>query len=286
MVNMLNESHQLHLGQFNQLQVSKLVAFGAYLDGGQDGEILLPTREIPDGLKVGDSLNVFIHFDSEDRLIATLKQPLVEVGQFARLKVQSVSGIGAFLDWGLSKDLFLPFAEQNRELKAGDFVVAFVYLDKSNRISSSMRTDRHVALDAPTYAEGQEVELLVLNKTDLGFRALINGLHLGIIYANEVFHELHYADAITGYIKKVRDDGKIDLTLSNQLGHQAAEGIGPKILALLEQSGGFLAINDKTAAEEIYKLFGASKKKYKIALGGLYKSRLITVSEEGIRLTK
>ena len=212
--------------------------------------------------------------------------PEAWVGEFAYLEVVDVKEVGAFLNWGLPKDLFLPHSEQTRPIQPGQSVIVYIYLDKAERITASMRLDKHVSTEPAKYEEGEEVDLLIVAETDLGFKAIINHHHWGVLYHSEVFEVLKYGQKLKGFIKKLREDGKIDLILQ-QAGHKAAQGdIGPKILEELKTQGGFLPINDKTAAETIYDLFGVSKKKYKIALGGLYKKRLITVDEDGIRLVK
>jgi uncharacterized protein len=272
------------LGKLNDLSVIDMDPSGAYFDGGDEGDILLPRTEIPSGCEIGTKLEVFVYLDSEDLLTATLKRPLAMVGEFALLKVVSIEKVGAFLDWGLPKDLLLPFAEQTRDLRIGDDVIVFLYLDKSDRISASMRLQRHVQKDTSTYQAGQEVDLMIAAKTDLGFKAIVNGAHFGVLYEDEVFQTLHYGEKLKGFIKLVRPDGKLDLALTRS-GHKAAKDeIAPKILELLKAEGGYLPINDKTSAEEIHELFGVSKKKFKIALGGLYKQRLIKVEDDGIRL--
>ncbi|HEY8272724.1 MAG TPA: S1-like domain-containing RNA-binding protein [Pseudobdellovibrionaceae bacterium] len=274
----------IKIGQINKLRVHKHVDFGLYLDDGENGEILLPRKYIKDNCQPGDSLEVFICYDSEDRLIATTETPKAQVEEFATLKVVSTNSVGAFLDWGLPKDLFLPFAEQTRRIAVGDQLLVYIYLDNTDRIAASMRIERNLDKTPDEYAVDQSVELIICGETDLGFKAIINGKHLGMLYHNEVFQPLKQGQRLTGFIRNVRqEDGKIDLGLQ-KTGHHGAEEIGPKILELLQKSNGFLAINDKTSAEKIYELFGVSKKKYKIALGGLYKKRLITVNEDGIRL--
>jgi hypothetical protein len=275
----------LEIGRMNQLRILREVDFGLYLDDGEDGEILLPVRYMPEHFDIGDYLDVFISYDSEDRLVATTDQPYAMVGEFALLKVVALSPVGAFLDWGLPKDLFLPFAEQSRPLKVGQDVIVYIYIDNSERIAASMRLERNLSKKPHEYELGQQVDLMIIGKTDLGFKAIIEGQHLGLLFENEVFQPLEYGQAVTGFIKNIRPDGKIDLSLKiMRTGHTAAEDIAPQILAELEKKGGFLPIDDKTPAETIYKLFGVSKKKYKMALGGLYKKRLITISDDGIRL--
>lgn len=210
--------------------------------------------------------------------------PKAWIGDFAYLHIVDVKDVGAFLDWGLPKDLFLPHSEQTRPIQPGQSVIVYIYLDQEGRHTASMRLDKHIVTNASEYKEGQEVEALIAAETDLGFKAIINNRHWGVLYHNEVFQPLKYGQKIKAYVKKLREDGKIDLILQ-QAGHKAAQtDIGPRILEELKKQGGFLPLNDKTSAETIYELFGVSKKKYKIALGGLYKKRLITIEENGIRL--
>ncbi len=276
------------IGRYNTLEIIEKAPFGLYLDGGEDGSILLPNRYVPDDWKMGDQLEVFVHYDSEDRIIASTLKPFAEVHRFAALKVLAVEEVGAFLDWGLPKDLFLPFAEQTRELRRGQTVVVYLYLDKSDRISATMRIDRHFEKNTSALKTGQEISLLIAGMTDMGFKTVVDGIYGGMIFKNEVFQDLSYAQELKGFIKQIRPDGKLDISLQDTLkiGHHSADEIAPKIMSLLEGSGGFLPVNDKTPAEEIYRLFGASKKKYKIALGGLYKKRLIRVETDGIHLIK
>lgn len=276
----------IHIGQRNLLTVVKDREFGVFLDDENGGEILLPNRDVPENCEIGSQVEVFLYYDSEDRLIATTEHSLAMVGEFALLKVVAVEAVGAFLDWGLPKDLFLPFAEQSRDLRPGDEVLVFVYLDKSSRISASMRLEKNTDKQPGNYEEGQSVELLIIGRTDLGYKAIIEGRHLGVIYSNEVFQKISYGQRLPGFIKKIREDGKIDLSLQ-KTGHAAADETAVKIMDLLKSSrDGFLAINDKTSAETIHGLFGVSKKKYKVALGGLYKKRLILVKDDGIYLAK
>lgn len=216
-----------------------------------------------------------------------VESPLIKLGEYALLRVVSLSNVGAFLDWGLPKDLFLPFAEQTEDLKEGDDIIVFTYMDKSDRICASMRLNRNKAKFEMDYKPSDSVDLLIAAKTDLGFKAIIDNKHMGVLFKNEVFQELYYGQKIKGYIKALRPDGKVDLSLQSGItGHKAAEGIDEKILELLKLKDGFLPIHDKTPSEYIHQLFGVSKKKYKIALGALYKKRLITVDDDGIRLVK
>ena len=216
--------------------------------------------------------------DSED---TTASVP--QVGDFAILRVASIETVGAFLDWGLPKDLFLPFREQTRELQVGHEIIVCLYTDNNGRIASSMRLEKFLDKDTSVYAVEQKVDLLIIGKTDLGFKAIINGKHLGILYQNEVFQDLRYADQVPGYVKKIRDDDKIDLILQ-PFGNKGTGDLGEIILAKLGEKDGFLPLTDKTSPEVIYNLFGVSKKKYKMALGGIYKKKLITIETDGIKL--
>lgn len=282
----MDEVRDVRVGKANVLKVLRIVGVGAYLEAGALGEILLPNREMPEDLRLGEELEVFVCHDSEDRLLATTTVPIAMVGEFALLKVVGLESVGAFLDWGLDKDLFLPFAEQTRDLKLGQDVLVYIDLDKSGRISASMRWDRHTGTDVEIYKPGQKVDILVAGQSDLGFKVLINNRHQGLLFKNEVFQELRYGQRLQAFIKAVRPDGKIDVTLQEGSSQVVVDDTARKILAMLKKDGGFVALDDKTPAETIYKLFGVSKKKYKIALGGLYKQRLIRVEDDGIHLVK
>lgn len=273
----------LDLGHIQKLKIVDIIERGAYLEDGHGNELLLPMKEVPTEAQPGQELEVFIYRDSEDRLIATMDRPFAEVGSFASLKVKSVDKIGAFLDWGLPKDLFLPYSEQTREIKPGQYVMVAVYIDNSDRIAASMRWERHVSKEVPAYKENQSVSLVIMGRSDLGYKALVEGKHSGMLFENEVFERLEQGQKINGFIKQVRSDGKIDLLLQ-PMGNFGTSDLSAKILEVLKAKGGFLAVTDKTDPEVIYKLFGVSKKKYKMALGGLYKSRKITIADDGIRL--
>ncbi|KYG62414.1 GntR family transcriptional regulator [Bdellovibrio bacteriovorus] len=275
----------LDLGHIQKLKIVEIIERGAYLDDGHGNEVLLPLKEVPPDSQQGQELEVFIYRDSEDRLIATLDRPFVEVGAFASLKVKSVDKVGAFLDWGLPKDLFLPFSEQTRDLIPGQYVTVAVYIDNSDRIAASMRWDRHLSKEPAIYKANQAVSLVIMGRTDLGYKALVEGKHSGMLYANEVFERLDIGQKINGFVKQVRPDGKIDL-LMQAMGNFGTSDLSVKILEALKAKGGFLPVTDKTDPEEIYRLFGVSKKKYKMALGGLYKKRQIAIEDNGIRLIK
>lgn len=276
----------IKVGKFNTLRIDRHVDFGVYLTDAEGAEeVLLPNRFLPDQADVGTQLEVFVYLDSDDRRIATTETPLAQVGEFVVLKVVEINSLGAFLDWGLPKDLFLPHSEQTRPFSVGQWLIVYVYLDKSERICASMRLERNMDKDLSGYTSDQPVDLIIAGRTDLGYKAIINGRHMGMLYENEVFQPLRYGQGIRGFIRQVRDDGRIDLLLQRQ-GHQAGEDIAPMILEQLEDNDGFLPLHSGTSAETIHEMFGVSKKKYKIALGGLYKKRLITIDDDGIRLVE
>ena len=208
---------------------------------------------------------------------------LAKVGDFAILRVVSIEPVGAFLDWGLPKNLFLPFREQTRDLRVGQEIIVYLYIDNTGRVSSSMRLEKFLEKETSTYKPEQKVDLLIIGETDLGFKAIINNRNLGILYKNEVFQDLRYADQLIGYIKKVRPDGKIDLILQ-PFGNKGASDLGQQILNRLKENNGFLKLTEKTPPEKIYELFGVSKKKYKMALGDIYKKKLVLIEPDGIRL--
>jgi predicted RNA-binding protein (virulence factor B family) len=277
----------MNIGSYNTLKVVKRVAFGLYLDGEEAGEILLPNRYVPASAQIDDYLDVFIYTDGDDRLIATTDKPLAVVGDIAPLQVKAVGSYGAFLEWGIMKDLFLPFSEQTAELNEGDTVVVGLYVDnKTKRVVATMRWGRMLDKTLqPNFAEGDAVEVLVAAKTELGYRVLINGAFVGLVYQNEVFKTLKIGDVMPAYIHRMRTDGKIDVRL-RQSGYAAIEGEAAKLLELLKQAGGFLPTTDKSPAETIYEVCGMSKKTYKKAVGELYKKRLIVLKEQGIALNK
>ncbi|WXL27137.1 S1-like domain-containing RNA-binding protein [Ectopseudomonas mendocina] len=274
------------IGRMNSLQVVKHTDFGLYLDGGADGEILLPKRYIPKDTssEVDDWLNVFVYLDSEDKLIATTERPKVQVGQFASLKVVDINRVGLFLNWGLPKDLLLPHSEEKRPLQVGDYCVVYVYVDKrTKRITATARLDRHLDKEPASYKVGQEVDLLVVEATDMGFKAIINGKHWGLIHKNELFKFVRNGMQEKGYIKELRADGKISLSLQ-PVGQDAVGSLGEQILASLRKQGGVLNVNDKSSPEEIATLFRVSKGNFKKAIGGLYKQGLIVIHDDRIEL--
>ena len=276
----------IELGKFNQLEVVKQVDFGMYLDGGEEGEILLPTRYVPEDCKVGDWLNVFLYLDNEERLIATTLTPLVQVGEFACLEVSWVNQFGAFLNWGLMKDLFVPFSEQKMKMQVGNKYVIHAYIDdESFRIVASAKVDRYLSKEKALYQPGEEVNILIWQKTDLGFKAIIENMYSGLLYDSEIFQTLHTGDTLKAYIKQVREDGKIDLILQKP-GFEKVDDFSKTLYHYIADHGGRIGLNDKSPAEEIYDVFGVSKKTFKKAVGDLYKKRLILLHEDGIELVR
>lgn len=272
------------IGKINSLRVVKEVDFGLYLDGGEHGEILLPKRYVPENTKPEDIIDVFIYLDSDDRIIATTETPYIKIGEFANLKVVAVRPIGAFLDWGLMKDLFVPFREQKMKMEEGKSYVVTVYLDhETKRLVASAKIEKFLDNLPPAYQPGEEVDLLIASETDLGYNAIINNSHLGVLYKNEVFKPLYRGDRMKGYIKKVREDEKIDLILQKP-GYGKVDDISMQIIEVLKKNNGYMPVTDKTDPETIYELFGVSKKTYKKAIGSLFKFRLIDIEDKGIRL--
>lgn len=272
------------IGKINHLYVVKELDFGIYLDGGDLGEILMPRQYVPEGTQPEDMIDAFIYLDSEDRLVATTLKPKAMVEEFALLEVVSVTQVGAFLDWGLPKDLFVPFREQRQPMEEGKKYLVYVYLDQnSKRIAASSKIEQFLDNIPVDYDVDEEVDLIIVNETDLGYNAIIDNSHLGILYKNEVFQTLTPGDKVQGFIKKIRTDGKIDLSLV-KAGYEKISDFAERIIAELEKQDGFLSLTDKSSPEDIYKTFKFSKKNFKAAVGALYKKRMIALEENGIRL--
>ena len=274
----------IKLGKYNQLEVVKEVDFGVYLNGDEDGEILLPKRYVPEGTKPGDILNVFIYLDMEERLVATTLQPYVQVGEFACLEVAWVNQFGAFLNWGLMKDLFVPFREQKMKMQKGKRYVVYVHLDEeSYRIVASAKVEHFLSTEKPDYQPGQEVEVLVWQRTELGYKVIVENKFSGMLYHNEIFQPLEVGMRLTAFIKQVCPDGKIDLVLQ-KAGARKVDDFSEVLWQYIKDNDGFTPLNDKTDAEVIYHTFGVSKKTFKKAVGDLYKKRRIVLEEDGIHL--
>jgi hypothetical protein len=274
------------IGKYNRLRVVRETPNGLYLDGDELGEILMPQKFVNDEIRTTGEAEVFVYNDSEDRLVATTEKPRAKVGEFACLSVNSVTRIGAFLDWGLPKDLLVPFSEQLVKMHEGKSYWVFIYLDLlTNRIAASAKLQKFLDNTPPDYKSGDEVDIVILEETDRGYRAMINREHTGMIYKNQVFRPLTIGMETKAYIQKVRDDEKIDLYLEKP-GYEKVDAISAKILDELKASGGFLAVSDKSSPEMIKSLFGISKKNFKKAVGALYKKRYIRFESDGIRLLK
>lgn len=272
------------IGKYNTLKIVKILSFGAYLDGGNNVEILLPTRYVPQNAKPGDEIKVFIYHDNEGRLIATTDEPLAQADEFQFMEVKSVNRFGAFLEWGLMKDLLVPFKEQKIPMREGRWYLVYVHVDHvSGRIVASAKIDKFLDNIMPDYTPNQEVDLLVAEETEIGYKVIINNTHRGLIYHDEIFQRLEKGDRLKGYIKGIREDEKIDVSLT-PIGYQKVEGIAKNILDSLKIQGGYIAVHDKSNPELIYSLFRCSKKAFKQAIGSLYKQKIITIEPEGIRL--
>ncbi len=277
----------LQIGKFNKLKIVKEVDFGLYLDGHPYGEILLPIRYVEDSMQLDDIINVFIYTDSEDRIIATTLKPYGIVGDFANLKVIDTSQYGAFLDWGLPKDLFVPFKEQNGKMEEGQRHLVRIYLDNTTeRVTASAKIAKFLATENDTYQEKDAVELIIAQKTDIGYKVIIDNAYLGVLFFSEVFRPLSIGQKISGYIKNIREDNLIDITLQKQGYINAISDTTQVVLDKLEELDGMLPISDKSSPEDIYELLFMSKKSFKKAIGQLYKKKLITINKHNIYLKR
>jgi len=275
----------INIGHFNSLTIKTDNGRQVFLDGQESGDILLSDRQTPRDIKVGDTLKVFIYTGSEGELLASMKRPYVELGGVARLKVISIGAAGAFLDWGMPKDLLVPFSEQDYELEENRSYLVYLYLDDNNRIAASTYLNSFLSDEAAYLNEGDEVDLIISHKTDLGYKAVVNQKFWGVLYHNEIFQELREGLKITGYIKKIREDSKIDLSL-NKSGHTHVLPMTEQIIQRLEANDGELPFSDKSSPEEINAAFGVSKKVFKQAIGALYKARKITLTKTSMSLIK
>lgn len=274
----------IKIGRSYELDVVKAVDFGFYLDAEDLGEVLLPIKYAPNDLAEGDYLNVFLYLDSEDRLVATTQTPKARVGEFAYLKVVDNTSVGAFLDWGLDKDILVPFSEQHRPMEAGHSYLVHIYINQADgRIVASSKIDKFLDDEKPhDFKPQQTVDLIIGNSTDLGYKAIVNQSHWGVLYKNDVHQRLSFGQSIKGFIKHVRPDGKIDLSL--QGGRETRDKYSETILDYLKSKNGFAPVHDKSDPKLISDLFGMSKGSFKKAIGGLYKQRLISIEKDGIRL--
>lgn len=293
---------EIKIGNYNTLKMTRVAerpnphafggkeTFGIFLDGGKEGEILMPQKYVPEHVKVGSDVHCFVYLDQEERLIATTEKPLAKVGDFAYLKCSWVNEYGAFLDWGLMKDLFCPFREQKRRMEIGESYIVFVYVDKdSYRVAATAKVDRwlHDIRDdnGGGLHRGSEVDLLVWQKTELGFKVIVNNRYAGLVYRDQVFQYIHTGDRVKGYVQNVREDGKIDISLQ-PMGRQQTLDFAETLLAWIKEHDGHCPLNDKSDPDDIKRLFQVSKKVFKKATGDLYKKKLITLSDEGLDLVK
>lgn len=275
----------IKIGKTNNLKVVKKVDFGLYLDGGESGEILLPKRYVDESMEVGDELDVFIYCDSEDRLVATTEKPLIEVGEFGLLKAVEVNRVGAFMEWGLQKDLLVPFREQSQEIRVGGSYVVYAFLDNATkRIVGSTKLNKYVGNRIPRYSEGDTVDILAVHKTDLGYKVIVDNLFWGMIYNNDLFDPLSPGDRIPAYVKTVREDGKIDVTLRERGGERVFQ-LANRIMGYLRDAGDEMALSDSSSPDEIKAVFQCSKKDFKKALGYLYKKGKILIADGGVTLS-
>ena len=274
----------VELGHTNKLRVIKRADIGVFLDGDQFGDILLPRKYAPESINIGDEVDVFLYNDSEDRIIATTLKPKTQVGECAYLKVVSTGRFGAFLDWGLPKDLLVPYSEQQKPMETGYSYTVYSFVDEeTQRIAASTKLEQHLSVDVSGLKPQQKVDLLIYGKSDLGFKAVINGTHLGQLFESETFQRLHFGEQIKGYIRQIRADGKIDLML--QLPSELTrDDLSNAIIAHLQQHEGVSTLTDKSPPDDIYQIFGVSKASYKKALGQLYKNRQILIEKHQITL--
>lgn len=275
----------IQLGKVNRLQIVKFVDFGLYLDGGEGVEILLPRRYVTDEMKEGDEIDVFVYADSEDRLVATTETPKAMVGEFAFLQVAAVNNVGAFMDWGLMKDLLVPFREQKVRMEKGRYYVVYIYVDdNSKRIVASAKLDKFLDNKIPQYEPNDEVEIIVTKKTDLGYKVIVDNLFWGMIYHNEIFKDINIGEVHKAYVKNIRDDQKIDVILTSNKGKDRVDTVADEILDFLKINNGFMKFNDSSSPEEIKKQFKCSKKDFKKSIGLLFKKGIVTITDDGVKL--
>lgn len=274
----------LQLGEINELAIIRITDHGWFLEDEDENEVLLPNKFCTEEMKSGDNIKVFIFKDSEDRVTATTQEPMIRLNEFACLKVKDVNNFGAFLEWGLDKDLMVPFSEQHNKMNLDEeHVVRLVHDEKTDRLFASARINRYLEVDYLTVKPNEEVEILILEETDIGFKAIIEDAHLGLIYKSDVFQPLKKGERLKAWIKLIREDGKIDLSLQ-KFGYGNVEPSSQKVLDVLKKNDGYLPLHDKSNPQEIVQLLNMSKKTFKKAIGSLYKQRYIKLEENGIRL--
>lgn len=276
----------IKIGQINSLEVIKKADFGVFLDGDDYGSVLLPNKYVPEGTEIGDHVDVFLYFDSESQLAATIERPIAQVGEWGLMKIEGVNATGAFVNWGIKeKDLLIPFSEQRTRFSAGQTILVYVYTDKaSGRIVGTTKFNKWLDKTPANYEVNEQVDLIIAERSQLGYKAIVNGKHWGMIFPSDVFGKLYIGKKLKGFIKQIREDGKIDLALQ-KVGVAKMDDLSSKILDLLEKKGGFLPLNDKSSPEAIFDAFRTSKGTYKKTIGGLYKQGKIVIEKDGIRLT-
>ncbi|WP_425669854.1 CvfB family protein [Vibrio owensii] len=277
----------IKIGQINSLEVTKTADFGVFLDGDDYGSVMLPNKYVPEGTNVGDHIDVFLYFDSESQLAATIDKPIAQVGEWGLMQVEGVSSTGAFVNWGIKeKDLLIPFSEQRARFTAGQNILVYVYTDKaSGRIVGTTKFNKWLDKTPANYEMNEEVNLIIAERSQLGYKAIVNGEHWGMIFPSDVFGKLFIGKKLKGYIKQIREDGKIDLALQ-KVGVAKMDDLSSKIVELLEKKGGFLPLNDKSSPEAIFDAFRTSKGTFKKTIGGLYKAGKIVIERDGIRLAE
>ncbi|EGQ9459078.1 CvfB family protein [Vibrio parahaemolyticus] len=275
----------IKIGQINSLEVIKKADFGVFLDGDDYGSVLLPNKHVPEGTELGDHIEVFLYFDSESQLAATIDKPIAQVGEWGLMKIEGINQTGAFVNWGIKeKDLLIPFSEQRARFTAGQNILVYVYTDKaSGRIVGTTKFNKWLDKTPANYEVNEEVDLIIAERSQLGYKAIVNGKHWGMIFPSDVFGKLFIGKKLKGYIKQIREDGKIDLSLQ-KVGVAKMDDLSSKIIDLLEKKGGFLPLNDKSSPEAIFDTFRTSKGTYKKTIGGLYKQGKIVIEKDGIRL--
>lgn len=277
----------IRIGKYNNLTLLRETGVGLYLGDGEDDDVLLPTKYIPKNYKIGDKLKVFIYLDKEGRKVATTKDPLLTLNGFATLKVTNITKYGAFVDWGMDKELYVPISEQRDPLFKGEKSIFTLRFDsRTEKLYGSNILERYLSNGDAEYRKGEAVDLLIYHETEIGYFAIINNRHSGMLYKNEVFKKIKEGDSLVGYIKKVREDLKIDLSIQPLGYRDSTDPNSDLILKMLDEAKGFLPLTDKSDPQEIYDLLGISKKAFKKAVGLLYKKRSIDLKDDGIELTK
>ncbi len=273
----------VNVGKYHTLKVVKEVGFGVYLDGGED-EILLPTRYVPKGLKTGDEIKVFVYHDNEQRLTATTATPVGEVGDIVMMEAVTIASIGAFMKWGIMKDVFVPISQMSSKMVPGKSYFIYLFIDEqTGRVTGTEKIDKFLSNHELTVQEHETVDIVVFLKTDIGYKVIINSKHLGVLHYNEVFQELKPGDKLKGFVKHIRPDNKIDVSLGTR-GYDKVVSEETKLINMLEANSGYLPYNDKSDPAEIYAYFGVSKKTFKMTLGALYKKKVIEFTQTGVKL--